>query len=73
MTNGENGNTDEQARREIIKKFIFDVMPILVAMFCIVTVTLLSPLRWVTAIIQMPVWIGLIWWLYVKEEYYGDS
>ncbi len=62
----------KQARKEIIKKFIFDVMPILVAMFCIVTVTLLSPLKWVTALIQLPVWFGLIWWLYVKEEYFGD-
>ena len=58
---------------EEVKKFLFTVMPILISAFTILSITLICNHKWLTALIQIPVWLALIWWLYMKEEFFDDN
>ena len=53
-----------------LKDYIFAVMPIIVTAFFVIVVTLISPNKWLTAVLQIPAWIALIWWLYMAKENY---
>ena len=53
-----------------LKNYIFAVMPIIVMAFFVIVVTLISPNKWLTAAIQIPAWIALVWWLYMAKENY---
>ena len=55
------------------KKYLFQVMPILISAFTILSITLISNHKWLTALVQIPIWIALIWWLYAKENFFDDK
>lgn len=55
-----------------LKEFAYTGVPVFIAMFCIIVFTALSPWRWVTILLQIPVWIILLWWMYAKENLYGN-
>lgn len=52
------------------KQYIFAVMPILVMAFFVISLTLLCDNKWIVAIVQIPAWIALVWWLYMAKENY---
>ena len=53
-----------------VKNYIFAVMPILVTAFFVITLTLICEIRWLIALVQLPAWIALVWWLYMAKENY---
>lgn len=55
-----------------LRRYFFDICPILVTAFFIITLTLICSTRWLIALVQLPAWGLLIWWLFAKEEYYMD-
>lgn len=53
-----------------VKQYVFAVMPILITAFFIISLTLICEKRWLIALIQIPAWIALVWWLYMAKETY---
>ena len=53
-----------------VKNYIFAVMPILVTAFFVITLTLICEVRWLIALVQLPAWVALVWWLYMAKENY---
>jgi len=51
-----------------IKEYIFTVMPVLVTAFFVISLTLICETRWLIALIQLPAWIALVWWLYMAQS-----
>ena len=49
--------------------FLMVALPIVISMFCVIVITALSPHRWLTIALQMPVWLLLLWWMYYKDIY----
>lgn len=56
---------------ERILQFLFTAMPVIIAAFFTVSLTLICPWKWVTALVQIPVWVALIWWTYALRNYYN--
>ena len=52
------------------RQFIFTALPVMIACFFTIALTLICPWRWVTALVQIPVWGALIWWVYALKNYY---
>lgn len=50
--------------------FIFTALPIIIAAFFTIALTLICDSRWITALVQVPVWIALVWWVYALRSYY---
>ena len=55
------------------KIYLVQVMPILISAFTIVAITMISPNKWLTAGIQIPIWLALIWWFYAKENFFDED
>jgi hypothetical protein len=55
---------------ENIKQYVFAVMPVLITAFFVISLTLICETRWLIALIQIPAWIALIWWLYMAKQMY---
>lgn len=55
---------------EDAKIFLFAVTPVVIAMFFCIALTLICPWTWVTAAVQIPVWLVMIWWVYALRGYY---
>lgn len=55
------------------KKYLVQVMPILISAFTIVALTMISNNKWLTAGVQIPIWLALIWWFYAKENFFDDD
>ena len=53
------------------KSFLFTAMPVIIAAFFTIALTLICPWTWVTALVQIPVWAALIWWTYALRNYYN--
>ena len=56
--------------REDTKVFIFTTLPVMIACFFTVALTLICTARWLTALVQIPVWGALIWWTYTLRNFY---
>lgn len=52
--------------------FLFTAMPVIIACFFTVSLTLICEVRWITALVQIPVWGALVWWVYALKNYYND-
>lgn len=53
------------------REIALTALPIVLAGFLIICLTLICPWRWVTALVQIPVWVALVWWQYAIREYYN--
>ena len=56
--------------KEDTKTFIFTALPVIIAAFFTIAVTLISENKWITALVQIPAWLALIWWVYALRNYY---
>lgn len=52
------------------KQYLFAVMPILITAFFIISLTLICEDRLIIALIQLPAWLSLVWWLYMAKDNY---
>lgn len=52
------------------RTFLFTALPVMIAAFFTIALTLICEARWVTALVQIPVWGALIWWVYALKNYY---
>jgi len=57
--------------KDYIKLYIFTVMPVLITAFFVISLTLICEIRWLIALIQIPAWAALVWWLYMAREALG--
>ena len=55
-----------------LRTFLFTAMPVMIACFFTIALTLICTTRWVTALVQIPVWGALLWWVYALKNYYSD-
>ena len=55
---------------EETRTFLFTALPVMIAAFFTIALTLICPTRWITALVQIPVWGALIWWVYALKNYY---
>jgi hypothetical protein len=54
-----------------IERFILAVMPLILAAFCILAISIICENRWVLVLLQIPVWVAVIWWMWMdaRERY----
>ena len=50
--------------------FLFTALPVMIACFFTIALTLICEVRWITALVQIPVWGALVWWVYALKNYY---
>ena len=51
-----------------LERFIMAIMPLIIAMFCILVVSALCETRWLQIFLEIPVWAALIWWMWVDNR-----
>ena len=56
---------------EDTKTFIFSALPVVIAAFFTIAITLICDSKWITALVQVPVWLAIIWWVYALRGYYN--
>lgn len=56
---------------EDTKTFIFSALPVVIAAFFTIAITLICDSKWITALVQVPVWLAIIWWVYALRDYYN--
>ena len=55
---------------EDTRNFIFTALPIMIACFFTIAITLICDNKWITALVQIPVWGALVWWVYALRSYF---
>jgi len=56
---------------EDLRTFLFTALPVMIAAFFTIALTLICETRWITALVQIPVWGALVWWVYALKNYFG--
>lgn len=51
-----------------VERFILSVMPVLMAAFCILVISLFCPDKWIQILMEIPVWIAVIWWMWIESR-----
>ena len=54
------------------REFILYAMPVMVIAFLIISITLISDSKWITALVQIPAWAGLILWMWIRHKWFDD-
>ncbi len=49
--------------------YILQMVPLFIACFSIICITLLCPQRWLIVLLELPIWIVLFWWWHMQEVY----
>lgn len=55
---------------EYVKEVVFTMLPALIGCFFSIVVTLVCDQRWLAALLQLPVWGAVVWWIYALRNYY---
>ena len=56
---------------EDLRTFLFTALPVMIAAFFTIALTLICETRWITALVQIPVWGALVWWVYALKNYFN--
>lgn len=54
------------------REFILYVMPVIIMAFLIIAITVISESKWITASIQIPAWLGLILWIWIRYKWFEE-
>ena len=54
------------------REFILYVMPVIIMAFLIIAITLICDNKWITALVQIPAWAGLILWMWIRHKWVDD-
>lgn len=49
--------------------YILQMVPLFIACFSMICITLLCPQRWLIVLLELPIWIVLFWWWHMQEVY----
>ena len=52
------------------KEFILYVMPIVIMAFLIIAITLICNNKWITALVQIPAWAGIVLWIWIRYKWF---
>lgn len=52
-----------------LEGYILQMVPLFIACFSIICITLLCPQRWLIVLLELPIWIVLFWWWHMQEVY----
>ena len=54
------------------REFILYAMPVVIIAFLIIAITLISNSKWITALVQVPAWAGLVLWMWIRHKWFEE-
>lgn len=52
--------------------YLLQMVPLAIACFSIICITLLCPYKWLMVVLQCPIWLIIFWWWHMQEVYFRE-